>query len=88
MSPGTVLFDTNNKSLSRYDKNILTFQKRCVIFAIDTITQCFFMLKRETDMETGKKVNKEDFLNKFLDNFMNNYNEFLEFGINQIFYGI
>lgn len=31
--------------------------------------------------ETGKKVDKEEFLNKFLDNFQNEYDEFLNYGI-------
>ncbi len=32
-------------------------------------------------METNKKVNKDEFINKFLDNFENNYNDFLLNGI-------
>ena len=32
-------------------------------------------------LETGKRVDKKEFINKLLDNFINNYNEFSEFGI-------
>ena len=32
-------------------------------------------------LETGKKIDKEEFLNKFLNNFENNYNDFLNNGI-------
>lgn len=32
-------------------------------------------------IETGKSVDKKEFINKFLDNFTNNYDEFLNYGI-------
>ena len=32
-------------------------------------------------LETGKNVEKSEFINKFLDNFINNYDEFLNYGI-------
>ena len=32
-------------------------------------------------LETGKHIDKQEFLYKFLDNFMNNYDEFLNYGI-------
>jgi len=32
-------------------------------------------------LETGKKINKDEFLNNFLENFENNYDNFLNYGI-------